>query len=85
MQLSTLVLKEDNSHYTTNFCSGVRILVKFLLVDFTIFHYHMTARACAGHKTLLIFLPLLTDWKLCGVLCPTAIERAAGPIPCICQ
>ena len=51
MQLSTLVLKEDNLHYY-KLLSRVEVHVKLLLAEYKAFSYHMTVRACAGHKTI---------------------------------
>ena len=54
MQLSTLVLKEDNSLHYFRLKSRVEVHLKLLLADYKAFSYHTTVRACAGHKTLPI-------------------------------
>ena len=54
MQLSTLVLKEDNPLPYLKPLSRVDIHVKFLLANYKAISHHMTVKACASHKTLPI-------------------------------
>ena len=80
MQLSTLVLKEDNPLHYFKHLSRVTLHVKLLLADFKAFSYHMTVGACAGHKTLLIpFWAWTTNWKV--VAFGTGLHRLRVRMP----
>ena len=54
MQLSTVVLKEDNSLPYLKRFSRVDVHVKFLLANYKAISRNMTVKACARHKTLPI-------------------------------
>ena len=58
MQLSTLVLKEDNSLPYRKPLSREDVHVKFLLADYKSISYRMTVKACANHKLCPFLLSL---------------------------